>query len=1260
MSAGSESVATPRANKPLLTRKTLAVILVVVIVASALIGIVLWRSGNTSSSPEGNSSSSKPVISSFTVSPSTIPLDSSATFTVTASGGSLSYAYSGLPAGCSSQDSATLACKPTAVGQYTVSVGVFNSRGTASAATNLSVTANVSQPLFTVALLISPTACGPITLNGSTFSNGSQVQLPSGAFSLSIGSCVGYTFNGWATTGGATVASPTSDPTTVTVTQDGTISATFHQVPPLHYSLAIAISPSACGPIDFNGSPVANGATISVLAGSYSVNAPSCPHYHFATWVAAGGASVGSATNPITTATISTNGSLTATYAQDHYQVTVFVNPSGCGPILLNGTNEASGASVSLVNGTYTLQAQSCKDRTFGQWTTTGGSTVGSPTANSTALAVTANGTVTAVYGSPIHYTIDFTVTPTSCGPITFNGTAQSSGSSGTYLPAAYNASAASCPGHPFDKWMVSGGVLALSPTANATGVQLTANGTLAAAYYNNTCQNRLGCVQGALLYQPSGKNYTQSQPAGTGILTALNGATYRVSIGPVLPTSQALALEGSFSLIQNSTNTSLFNIAWLSANSPSSRPSAQTQINATFNSVGVAITNQTLGMYLTFGASTSLTTPLLYLAFGTYPTFFSNVTIQGVALNFSTVTKILNVNFPWLNATLQHLAPNLNFSTTLVVVVNNTIWLPNGSILSGQAQLIITPQQVAQAYSLLQTLNSPGGVTTANPSMVADILTNLSEELVVVATPSWHHIQYSFLLAPLQLTRSLLQGNVTLFVEESYLGVGLQPGTNPNASLAGSMVYPFIGVTWDQTPRHASGYNSSTVPQLWSVPRDEPVTLQVPATGISLANLGYAIAGMGYTNSQLVVDVASIDNPAVYVMEDPGLLTNINQSAPYRSFALAIIPQDLFAQRSVTQYLNLSGVVYNISYYLGGCSLSSRYPSCPVFVADSVGPATAATHLLPYQMVSLTTPTFVNTTGFVMGTTLKNVNQWFGGASELITASPIDVGLYDIGYSNGVDGYNLPAVRFTWGIGPTLKVTNNITEGLYVPASWVLSGNYFTSLLSNYLNISMNISVSSGQLVQSLQSYIGHIRSNYNGGIVNGSLLVPGVLFMMDLWENSSAGAPILSLAGDYTTPSSCPIASISDHCLIGDLSISANSASYIVPADTYDNVSIVGGSINSASYTRNCVSSFFGCTFNSYAGNIDCFSRLAYNLCAFSPYHVFNVTTYHCYSYITGCRLTWGTNRITKGASYAVSYEVDYGGTVFATTPVVNTVFQ
>ena len=75
------------------------------------------------------SGGSAPVIASFTISPSPVPLGSRITVTVSATGGTgtLSYAYVGLPTGCLSTDVTSFTCTPTSVGNYTVTVYVNDS-----------------------------------------------------------------------------------------------------------------------------------------------------------------------------------------------------------------------------------------------------------------------------------------------------------------------------------------------------------------------------------------------------------------------------------------------------------------------------------------------------------------------------------------------------------------------------------------------------------------------------------------------------------------------------------------------------------------------------------------------------------------------------------------------------------------------------------------------------------------------------------------------------------------------------------------------------------------------------------------------------------------------------------------------------------------------------------------------------------------------------------------------------------------------------
>lgn len=73
----------------------------------------------------------KPAIGSATFAPATVDEGSATTLTVSASGGTgaLTYAYGGLPSGCSSSDTATLSCTPSGSGTFTVSVTVTDTLG---------------------------------------------------------------------------------------------------------------------------------------------------------------------------------------------------------------------------------------------------------------------------------------------------------------------------------------------------------------------------------------------------------------------------------------------------------------------------------------------------------------------------------------------------------------------------------------------------------------------------------------------------------------------------------------------------------------------------------------------------------------------------------------------------------------------------------------------------------------------------------------------------------------------------------------------------------------------------------------------------------------------------------------------------------------------------------------------------------------------------------------------------------------------------
>ncbi|MDE1820783.1 MAG: PKD domain-containing protein [Euryarchaeota archaeon] len=107
--------------------------------------------------------SADPTVS-LVASPSSLTLGGLVTFSASAAGGtgSLSYSWTGLPAGCASSNSATIVCRPTVVGNSSVKVVVSDSLGVTSSATS---TVNVgAKPTLTTSLFGASGISGELAL----------------------------------------------------------------------------------------------------------------------------------------------------------------------------------------------------------------------------------------------------------------------------------------------------------------------------------------------------------------------------------------------------------------------------------------------------------------------------------------------------------------------------------------------------------------------------------------------------------------------------------------------------------------------------------------------------------------------------------------------------------------------------------------------------------------------------------------------------------------------------------------------------------------------------------------------------------------------------------------------------------------------------------------------------------------------------------------------------------------------------------------
>jgi YVTN family beta-propeller protein len=138
-----------------------------------------------------------------------------------------------------------------------------------------------------VTFYISPSQCGTIAINGSTYTSGSSANFMLGAYDVSVNPCNFYVFKQWNSTGGILVASPTSGYSGVTITGTATLTAWYvwsgvRNIAP-RYTVKFYDTPSAC-PLMFNGSSQTNLTSVTFSAGNYSAFAPACQGYAFQTW----------------------------------------------------------------------------------------------------------------------------------------------------------------------------------------------------------------------------------------------------------------------------------------------------------------------------------------------------------------------------------------------------------------------------------------------------------------------------------------------------------------------------------------------------------------------------------------------------------------------------------------------------------------------------------------------------------------------------------------------------------------------------------------------------------------------------------------------------------------------------------------------------------------------------------------------------------------------------------------------------------------
>lgn len=368
----------------------------------------------SSAVPVTIASDSPPILSSFTASPATVPFGNGVQLTAVATGGvgSLTYTYVGLPAGCSTQNSSSWTCTPTAVGSYAPGVYVNDSLGgSASSSTTFTVVPSLSS------IAVSPpsTTLGPagaVTFNATPGCTGGPC--PAGTtYSWSLNLALG-TLN--ATTGSVVKFTAGATPGTTYLFVNATLNSgslqsaavpiTITRGPPSRYTVNFRVNPLGCGYIDFNGTDEASGNTVAFDAGTYEMYALPCNGYDFAQSTlrgTQGGSQV--FTTVWANATLARNATLWVNYTSSpppppvRYWVQFQIPQGPCGPLVFNGTAQADGSSDYYLPGFYSAVAPNCPAPWgFVNWTYDEGGTsrvVGTSSAN---IDIVGSGNLTALY----------------------------------------------------------------------------------------------------------------------------------------------------------------------------------------------------------------------------------------------------------------------------------------------------------------------------------------------------------------------------------------------------------------------------------------------------------------------------------------------------------------------------------------------------------------------------------------------------------------------------------------------------------------------------------------------------------------------------------------------------------------------------------------------------------------------------------------------------------------------------------------------
>jgi alpha-tubulin suppressor-like RCC1 family protein len=274
----------------------------------------------------------------------------------------------------------------------------------------------------------------------------------------------GYVFVGWSVTAGsAVVASPNSANTTVVLSTDATVTATFAQT----CTLTMVASPGNAG----TTSPAVGDRSAPIGLAQTIVATPAAG-FKFTRWDCTSGAVISDKTSSSATVTLSASATVTAYFEAFSCTLTMAADPAGKGT-----TIPAVGPHTITGDTTLSISATAGTGYIFSTWTGSGGVTIASPTSSTTTVSLTGDAVVTAKFTA-----LPLTLTMAVVGSGT---TSPAAGTSQTVTVSDWTAiSATAAAGYQFSTWSSNkSDSIFVNQLAPSTTVQIASDAIITANF---------------------------------------------------------------------------------------------------------------------------------------------------------------------------------------------------------------------------------------------------------------------------------------------------------------------------------------------------------------------------------------------------------------------------------------------------------------------------------------------------------------------------------------------------------------------------------------------------------------------------------------------------------------------------------------------------------------------------------------------------------------------------------------------------------